>query len=252
MIATTYLVADLALAYPIGHLIDRSNSMAVNFVASILFGIGFIVPFLGLGLGGIYLGVAVCTAGLTSKGDSFSTIIKRNVPTEQYNTATSFNQGATGVSTLAGVIIGGVSIILLKNYFLVILLSLAILSAILAAPAREKRIDREGNLAKETGQVLRFLGKIAGFVVFGFVINGLFISLEVYSSGLFHVVMDAGPAYYTAFSAAFPLGMIIGSVIVGQKIRSLNKSRSIALMVTAFSPLLIIIGLSRIPLIDIF
>ena len=251
MIVTISLIVDLLLAYPIGHIIDHTNSTAVNFVGSILYGLGFIIPFLGLGLEGVYIGVAVYTVGYTSKGDSFSAFIKRDVPTDQFQKATSYQQGAAGLSTLVGVVLGGMTIILLDKYLLVILLSFAVSSAILAFPIKEKDIDHK-ELTTETKEVLKFMRKIAGFLVFGFVINGLFISLEVYSSGIFHIVLRAGPMYYTAFSAALPLGMVIGSALAGLKIERLGQNMSIALMLVGFSPLLIAIGLSRIPLLDVF
>ncbi len=98
MIVTISLIVDLLLAYPIGHIIDHTNSTAVNFVGSILYGLGFIIPFLGLGLEGVYIGVAAYTVGYTSKGDSFSAFIKRDVPTDQFQKATSCQQGAAGLS----------------------------------------------------------------------------------------------------------------------------------------------------------
>ncbi len=250
LIATTYLVTDLALAYPIGHLIDRANSTVVNFAASVILAAGFAIPFLGFGLPGIYASVAVCTVGLTSKGDSFSAFIKRGLSSEDYVKATSYNQGASGVSSLIGVLLGGAVIVLFDRYLLILLLSISLTSVALSIPIRENSVEHAG-FAQETGQVIRFFRKITGFLIFGFVINGLFISLEVYASGIFHIVLDAGPVYYTAFSAAVPLGMIIGSVISNMNFPKLRKNSTIAALLVGFSPLLIIIGLNRIPFIDV-
>ncbi|MCL4342964.1 MAG: MFS transporter [Candidatus Thermoplasmatota archaeon] len=250
LIATTYLVTDLALAYPIGHLIDRANSTVVNFVASVILAAGFTIPFLGFGLPGIYASVAVCTVGLTSKGDSFSAFIKRGLPAEDYVKATSYNQGSSGVSSLVGVLLGGAVIVLFDRYLLAVLLSLSLTSVVLSIPIGENAVEHTG-FAKETGQVIRFFRKITGFLIFGFVINGLFISLEVYASGIFHIVLDAGPIYYTAFSAAVPLGMIIGSLISNMNLTQLRKNSTIAAFLAGYAPLLIIIGLSGTALIDV-
>lgn len=251
MIATTYLAVDLVISYPAGHLIDRLNSSVLNLVASILMVAGFMLAFLGLGLSGIFLATIVAGSGLTIKGDSFSAIIRKHVSRSNTSKAISYNQGVVSVSSIVGIVMGGLSILVLKDYLFYLLVIFPAISAILAIPLNELRTDSKTGLVQETREVLSFIRKIAGFLIFGFVINGLFISLTVFSSGIFHIFLNVSAVYYTAFVLAVPVGMLLGSAIASLKLKKLERNSSIAFMVALYAPLLVVIGLNRIPDVDV-
>ena len=251
MVATAYLVTDLTISFPGGHIIDRTNSSAVNSLSSFLVAGGFLVSFLGFGIGGIFTAVVIGSAGTTMKGDSFSAMIQRHVSRESTSRMLSYNQTVTSTSGLTGIIMGGISIIILKDYLFYLLVLLPALSGILATPIREEIFHSDEGIAHETREVLVFMKKISSFLILGFIINGLFVSLTVYSSGIFHIYLGVGAGYYTAFIAGLPIGMIAGSAIASRKFRVLGGSSAIATMIMFFAPLLAIIGVSRSAYIDI-
>ncbi len=251
MVATAYLVTDLTISFPGGHIIDRTNSSAVNSLSSFLVAGGFLVSFLGFGIGGIFTAVVIGSAGTTMKGDSFSAMIQRHVSRESTSRMLSYNQTVTSTSGLTGIIMGGISIIILKDYLFYLLVLLPALSGILATPIREEIFHSDEGIAHETREVLVFMKKISSFLILGFIINGLFVSLTVYSSGIFHIYLGVGAGYYTAFIAGLPIGMIAGSAIASRKFRVLGGYSAIATMIMFFAPLLAIIGVSRSAYIDI-
>ena len=251
MVATAYLVTDLAIAFPGGHIIDRTNSSTVNSLSSFLVAGGFLVSFLGFGTSGIFAAVVIGSAGTTLKGDSFSAMIQRHVSRGATSRILSYNQTVTSTSGLVGIIMGGISIVILKDYLFYLLVLLPALSGILAVPIREEPFHSDKGIASETREVIAFMGKISSFLILGFIINGLFVSLTVYSSGIFHVYLGVGEGYYTAFVAGIPIGMIAGSAIASRKYMALSTPSAIAIMIMIFAPLLAMVGVSRSAYIDI-
>ncbi len=251
MIATAYMAIELAISFPGGHVIDRTNSSTVNFLSSAILAGGFLISFLGFGIAGIFAAVIIGGAGITLKGDSFSAMIQRHVSRETTSKMLSFNQTITSASSLAGIMMGGVSIVFLKEYLIYILVVLPAISAVISFPLKENFTRSVDGIIQETREVMSFMRKISNFLIIGLVINGLFVSLTVYSSGIFHIFLGVSAAYYTAFVASLPIGMMVGAGIASRKLKTLSSHFAIALMIVTYAPLLAIIGFSRSPYIDI-
>jgi len=254
MIVTIYVAVALIFSFPIGHLIDRLNNTRLNFVASAVVLGGFVILLAGDHLFFVYAATAISVFGQTLKLDSFSAIIKKHVQEESFKKANSFSYATTSASSLIGTLIGGFSIIYLHEYFVYLLLAMTAASIFLSLPIPEREYraqDGQKTAFREMKVAVSFIRNIAGLLILAFFLNGLFISLDTYSSGLFDLVLMASPIYYTAFSMCVSLGMMMGAPVANVKFFKRERPIAIALMMLVFSPLIFILALGRSPLVDV-
>lgn len=252
MTATIYLAVSLAASIPIGHLIDRMNSTLISLISSIIAIVAPLLLLFGSSLLIIYTATAFVTLGLTMKGDSFAATMKKHLSEDQFLSGNSSSLGATYTSSLLGTAIGGAAIVYFSGYISYVLLVLGAVSIISSIPIGETPEKRhEGGVLKEMSSAIGFYKKILGFVMIAFIINGLFESLDVYSSGLFHLVLDTSPIYYTIFVASISIGGILGAIVVNRLRGKFSGAIPISFMVFAYAPLFLILSINRNPLIDI-
>lgn len=255
MLATIYLIVSLLSSVPIGHLIDRLNNTILNISASLIMVAGFSLFILGFTIINIYLATVIISLGYTLKGDSFAAIIKKHVKAQGVTKATSFQQASNSLSSLIGTALGGVSLIFLSHIAIYILIALAAASVILSKPVREEKhtIGEEKQEVKNYGyrDVFSFFRKIIGFVILALILNGFFISLDVYGAGLFKLYLDASPVMYTLFTAIFPVGSLIGSILSNKIIEHIDRPAIIASLTLMFAPILVTLAVSKSPLLDI-
>lgn len=252
MLATIYLAAMLISSIPFGHLIDRSNSTHLGFVASIFVLIGAVSLFFGNSIASIYVAAVLLSLGIVFKGDSFSATMKRHLEERQFLAGNSINQSVNFSYTLAGTVFGGIAILYLSHSLDYVMMAIALASLIVAFPAKEALPESGGrSVRSEMGSIFRFLKRITGFLVVGFVLNGIFESLEVYSSGLFHIILKASPVYYTAFLVSISVGAIAGAALAGKMKDIADRPNIFALMILCYSPLLLLLSLSRMASLDV-
>ncbi len=256
MVPVIYLVVMLASALPIGHAIDRVNNSVLSALSAFIITSGFVVFALGFTLFTVYLSIALVATGYTLSGDSFFGLLKKVVSNDAVTKATAYNYVSNSVSSLVGVAMGGISLLFLENYADLILLGLSITATILAYPVKMKlngyhEVEEQKERRGEYREVLSFYRSIIGFTVFALVINGFFVSIDVYGSGLFNLYLHTSPVFYTLFEGAFPAGMMIGSFLANRYEKSVDNPRTIGLLVLVYSPILIALGLSRIPALDV-
>ena len=252
MLATIYLTTSLFFSLPIGHMIDRMNSTVVGFLGTLVGISAAILVFFGQSLIFVYISMALLTLGVTMKGDSFSATTKKHLDDKQYHEASSYIQGTVYASNLLGTAIGGVCILYFRDYFPIIMILFVIASLFTSTIAKEEKSRSSAETGmKEMRSAIYFYRKILGFMIVAFALNGLFESIDVYSSGLFHIVLKASPLYYTIFVASVPVGGIIGSAISKMFPAFGKNGLKISVFVLGFSPILIILGISRMAIIDI-
>ena len=252
LIPTIALAADLVTAVPVGHLIDRYNSTKLGMLSSVLllFGIGLLVTHQTIYL--VYAATVFVSIGVMMKGDAISATIKKHLDQEQFTAANQNLQGAGFASSLIGTVFGGASIIFLRESFVFVLLALSITAFILSFPIPEQANEGQKETALSgLASSIGFIKKIVGFLAVGFVLNGLLISLDVYSSGLFHLVLKASPIYYTLFVSFLSIGGIIGAVILGKIQKYVNTAYRVSFLILLFSPAILFIALSRTAIGDI-
>ena len=245
LIATISLAVSIISSIPIGHLIDRMNSTLVSLISSVISAAGLLFLAFGTQLPFIYITAGFLSLGFTMKGDSFSAIMKKHLSEDQFLSGNSLSQGGSFISTLTGTILGGLAILYFGNALYLILIALAVVSAITSAPIAEASTRESGSSAsKELASSISFYRKIMGLVMVAFVLNGLFESLDVYSSGLFHLVLRASPVYYTAFIASIPVGGISGSWLSGKLKNRVDRPMVLSLLVLCYAPVFILLGVS--------
>lgn len=254
MIPVIYLLVMLVTAIPIGHSIDRLNNSALAMLSAGIMAAGFCFFATGFSLLTVYISTAIVAAGYTLNGDTFSAMIKKLVSNEGITRATSYNLVSNSSSSLIGVAMGGVSLIFLSQYAAMILIAISLGSMFLAFPISMKKnglSSEDAGSKKGYRQVLGFFRSILGLTMLALVLNGFFISIDVYASGLFNIYLHSTPLYYTLFDAAVPGTMIIGSIIANKYEKFFDRPGTIALVVMLYSPTLLILGISRSALIDI-
>lgn len=245
LIATISIAAELISSIPIGHLIDRANSTVVGFIGSLLTLGGVIVLVLGDSLVVIYTVTTILSVGFMMKGDSFSATMKKHLDEDQYAKGNSFAQAFMYIASLVGTAVGGISIIFLSNYFIILLSALAASSLALSMPISERSSRKEGSGAmSEIASAISFYRRIAGFVAVAFILNGLFVSLEVYSSALFHIVLKASPAYYTIFVGGVSAGGIAGSALANTLKNRTESAFLLSFLIMLYAPLFLFLAFS--------
>lgn len=253
-IASIYLVVEMSSSIPIGHLIDKVNNTRLNMISSILMGLGFSVFLLGSSLDYVYIATAITSFGFTLKMDSFAAIIKKHVPDGSITRATSYNQASSGLSSLIGYALGGVSLLFLSESAPLILLTLTLVSLVLSYPVSEARVEEVASGGRQEATysgIFSFFRKITGFVILALIINGFFVSLDVYGSGIFKIYLGSTPLFYTMFVCALPLGMIGGSFMANRFSDFFNNPAIISATLIMYAPILVIIGISRSPTMDV-
>lgn len=254
-LATIFLIVQLISSVPIGHIIDRFNNTVLNTAASIIMAIGFSLFIFGFSVSSVYVATVVISLGYTLKGDTLSAIIKKHVKEEGVSKATSYQQASNSFSSLTGLVSGGVSLVFLSHMAPFILLAVAVTSTILSWPVSENKkqtANKEGERTPYSYRdVFSFFRKIIGFIILALILNGFFISLDVYGAGLFNLYLHAGPFLYTLFVAIIPAGSLLGSILSNRIMHYIDKPAIIAVMTLIFAPILITLGISRSPMLDI-
>ncbi len=246
LIPTISLASDLLLAVPVGHLIDRFNSTKLGTLSSLILTLGTALLVIGQSIPFIYTATVFLTIGVMMKGDTISATIKKNLDKEKFLPANQTLSGAGYASALIGTLFGGASIIYLQHYFVFIILGMSIAALLLSFPIPEAgNAEEKAAVRSELASTFGFLKKITGFLAVGFVLNGLIVCLDVYSSGLFHLVLKVSPVYYTLFVAFLSVGGIIGSLLSGSVQRHVNTAYRISLLILLYSPAILFIALAK-------
>ncbi len=246
LIPTISLAAELFAAIPVGHLIDRFNSTKLSMLSSALMLAGISVLIAGQRILFVYTATIFVSVGLSMKGDTISATIKKNLDQDRFTSANQWLQAASYASGLIGTLFGGLSILYFRHGFLSVILALSLAAFIISFPIREGTSGAGRTKAfSEIASSLVFIKKISGFLVLGFALNGLIISLDVYSSGLFHLILKVSAIYYTLFVAFLSIGGIIGAVISGKLKGYINTANRVSMLVLLFSPAILVIALYR-------
>ncbi|MBX8640312.1 MAG: MFS transporter [Thermoplasmata archaeon] len=246
LVATIYLVVQMLVSVPVGHMIDRMNSTVIGMIGSVIVLLSPLLLTTGYTLQVVYSSTVLITVGWTMKGDSFSATIKKHLSEDQFMASNSFNLAATYAASLTGTALGGAAILYFARLFPYLLLVTALASLLLSMPVSEE-MPRRGHsrVVGELASSLAFFRKIVGFLVIAFVLNGLFMALDVYSSGLFHIILHSNAIFYTLFVMSIPVGGIFGSFLANFFKNSIQRPFTVASLVLLFAPMFLVLGISR-------
>ncbi|MCL5790669.1 MAG: MFS transporter, partial [Candidatus Thermoplasmatota archaeon] len=70
-------------------------------------------------------------------------------------------------------------------------------------------------------------------------------------SGLIHIILHGSPFDYSLFVAAFPVGLIIGSLFTGKLSSVISRTGTISILLVPLGIVLLLIAISRIIYVDI-
>jgi hypothetical protein len=219
------LLGYLIIVIPEGYLLDRRNRSTVFFIADALLVMAYSLLFIGDSVLIIMVVDLVSSLLAWIASDSLQGMIKSILPEEQYGRAVSLNQTGTAISEILGILVGGAMIYLGMSYLRIFLLALAFLSAALSFPIIMERADTH---RKNYGEVFVLVRKMAFLLALSLILNGLFISLDVYGSGLIRMVLHAPAVYYTLFLLGFPLGSVLGGLLIST--RRISSGLSLIMM----------------------
>ncbi|MGC9182442.1 MFS transporter [Caldisphaera sp.] len=249
LIPTTSLLGYLIILLPEGYILDRFSREKVMFYSSVFMSLVYFSLFIFHYLFWIY--IVACLSSLLSNisSDIFSTLIKELVSYNNMSKAISLVEAGRGFSEILGIALGGISISFLSQYFVTLIAFLSFVSIILSIPKKIVTMNKTNKYGYKI--IIKVIRIILGFLLIGMIINGLFISLDVYAAGLFHMVLHTNSVYYTLFLLGFSLGSFLGGLIGIKISRYLENVYFISLSIAFFGLCFLIISLSKVPIIDI-
>lgn len=250
LIPTLSLAGYLAVLLPEGYILDRFNRKLIMFISSMAILAVYLSLFISHSLLWIYTAALLSTVFSSISSDAFFTLMKNTVNSSSMGKGMSLVEAGRGISEIVGIALGGISIIFISSKFVPLISFIAIISALLSIPGKEKA----GRINKEKygfSHVFRAIKIIFPFLLIGLLINGLFVSLEVYASGLFYKILHVGPSYYTLFGLFFSVGGLIGGLIGVKVSRRLENPLFIASAMAFFGLSFFALSISMVPYIDV-
>jgi len=250
LIPTLSLVGYLLVLIPEGYILDRVSRERVMFFSSVAIVAVYLSLFISQKLIWIYLAAMLSSVFSSISSDAFFTLMKDIMKPSSMGRGMSLVEVGRGVSEVIGIILGGMSIILLSKWFIPLIVFAGIASAALSIPRAVKNKDIAHNKYGFT-HVFKAIRIILPFLIIGLIINGLFVSLEVYASGLFYQVLHAGPSYYTAFILGYSAGGLGGGLLGIRISKKLENPVFIAFSMAFFGLSFFLLSISRIPGADV-
>ena len=243
LIPTFSLLGYLIIVIPEGHILDRHNRGAMFRISAFLLVFTYLVLFYSDNLIIVYT-VALTSSILSSiNSDAFNTILKETVNEEKIQSAVSLSQGTNAVSELSGIIAGGILLYLPFEFLALTLFSLPVISLLFGLG---KTLNRSGMVDKYGFRgAYRIILVLVPFLLLSLLLNGLFISLDVFGSGLIHIILHGSPLDYSLFIAGFPFGIIIGSLFTGKLSNIIAKISTISTLLIPMGIVLFLIAISR-------
>ena len=243
LIPTFSLLGYLIIVIPEGHILDRHNRGAMFRISAFLLVFTYLVLFYSDNLIIVYT-VALTSSILSSiNSDAFNTILKETVNEEKIQSAVSLSQGTNAVSELSGIIAGGILLYLPFEFLALTLFSLPVISILFGLG---KTLNRSGMVDKYGFRgAYRIILVLVPFLMLSLLLNGLFISLDVFGSGLIHIILHGSPLDYSLFIAGFPFGIIMGSLFTGKLSSIIAKISTISTLLIPMGIVLFLIAISR-------
>ncbi|MEM3227232.1 MAG: MFS transporter, partial [Thermoplasmata archaeon] len=247
MIPTFSLLGYLAILIPEGYILDRWNRSTIMFLSSIMLIVLYGSLFFNQTLLWIYV-IDILSSMLASiTFDAFFTISKEIVDEKYFPKVSAFSQISMNISGIFGILIGGLSILTSQFIFFYILIIVSIIGSIFNLPYVSAKTKYEKYRYTD---ILKFLKKFVFLLIILFIVNGLFISLDVYSSGLIYFILHSTSIYYTLFLGGYPVGGLLGAIFGNKIANKLEDPWKISILIALMGMMIIGISQSRTVLLD--
>ncbi|MEM0245528.1 MAG: MFS transporter, partial [Thermoplasmata archaeon] len=229
-----------------GYILDKFNRSLISFIFTIILSFSYSLLIFSNNLLLVYIVDIISSISSSITFDAFSTITKEVVDKEMYRNASAYLQISINFASIIGIITGGISIYL-QNYFPYIITIFSLFAIFLNFPYKLK-IEREKKYSY--GDVIKFLKKFLTFLIIGLIINGLFVSIDVYSSGLIYFVLKSNFIFYTLFILGFSVGGFIGALWGNKVAKKLENALLLGIFIFLEGTFMIFIALNRIVIFD--
>jgi MFS family permease len=250
LIPTLSLAGYLLVLLPEGYILDRFPRQMVMFISSLAIMAVYISLFFSQALLWVYAAAMTSSVFSSITSDAFFTLMKDTVNSSSMGRGMSLVEAGRGISEIAGIALGGMSIILLTDKFVPLVVMVSAASVIFSIPRIEHGMKKP-KIKYGFSHVFKAIKMILPFLLIGLLINGLFISLEVYASGLFYKVLHVGPSYYTLFVLSFSIGGLMGGLLGVRISKRLENPTFIASAIAFFGLSFFVLSVSRVPYGDI-
>ncbi|MGC8661986.1 MAG: MFS transporter [Nitrososphaeria archaeon] len=250
LIPTLSLAGYLLVLLPEGYILDRFPREMVMFVSSLAIMAVYLSLFISQALLWVYAAAMMSSVFSSISSDAFFTLMKDIVNPSSMGRGMSLVEAGRGVSEIAGIALGGASIILLSDKFIPLIVLVSATSVAFGIP----RIERGRKTAQKKygfSHIFKAIKIILPFLLIGLLINGLFVSIEVYASGLFYKVLNVGPSYYTMFVLCFSAGGLAGGLLGVRISKRLENPAFIASAMAFFGLSFLVLSVSRVPYGDV-
>ena len=240
------------IAIPEGSIIDKYDRHIIYIAVNVLMVITYSFMFFGRGLFIIYAVDFLSSMFMWVISDDFRALTKEIIPADHMAKAQAADQFTSGIFTLAGILLGGIFIFMRYYSVYTILIGISLLAMGMVFISGTIRVSHRSLVKNGFGGTIKIIKNIIPFLLLTMLLNGLFVALDVFASGLIYIVMHATSIYYTFFIAGFPAGMLVGGLISMQSFFKgyLNSNKLLAFYVFIVGGIFVLISFNRVPILD--
>ena len=248
------LLGYLIVAIPEGAIIDKYSRHIIYIVLNLFMIITYSLLIRGDSLLIIYAVDFLSSMFAWVISDDFRALEKEIIPAEHMANAQSADQLSSGLSTLLGIVTGGVLIFTAYRDVYILLMGISVLALAMIFVPNTIMASHRSVVKNGFRSTFKIVKSILPFLLLTTILNGMFVALDVFSSGLIYIVMHASSIYYTFFIAGFPTGMLVGGLLsMHPFFRKYQKSKKlIATYVMLTGGIIILMAFNRIPIMDGF
>ncbi len=248
------LLGYLIVAIPEGAIIDKYSRHIIYIVLNLFMIITYSLLIRGDSLLIIYAVDFLSSMFAWVISDDFRALEKEIIPAEHMANAQSADQLSSGLSTLLGIVTGGVLIFTAYRDVYILLIGISVLALAMIFVPNTIMASHRSVVKNGFRSTFKIVKSILPFLLLTTILNGMFVALDVFSSGLIYIVMHASSIYYTFFIAGFPTGMLVGGLLsMHPFFRKYQKSKKlIATYVMLTGGIIILMAFNRIPIMDGF
>ncbi len=248
------LLGYLIIAIPEGAIIDKYNRHFIYIGINLLMIISYSLMIQGHGLLIIYAVDFLSSMFVWVISDDFRALEKEIIPPEHMSNAQSADQLSSGLSTLAGIIAGGILIFMNYVDVYILLIGISVIALAIIFVPNTIMVSHRSIVKNGFKSTFKIVKSILPFLTLTVILNGMFVALDVFSSGLIYEIMHASSIYYTFFIAGFPAGMLVGGILSMHPLfKRYQKSKKLIGVDILFTGVaIILIAFNRIPVIDGF
>jgi len=242
----------LIIAIPEGSIIDRYNRHFIYIGINILMVLTYSILFFGRSLFIIYAVDFLSSTFMWVVSDDFRALTKEIMPADHMAKAQSADQLSSGIFTLAGIILGGTFIFLKYSTVYITLIGISIIALAIIFFPKTIKVSHRSVVKNGFKSTLKIMKNIIPFLLITMLLNGMFIAIDVFASGLINIIMHASSIYYTFFIAGFPAGMLLGGFISMHNFYKpyQNNKYIMTFYIFMMGVIFILISFNRIPVMD--